>query len=115
MSQLSYLLPASRAAHMPDNGTSAPPTISHTGGNDMREFLSRREFPATVLALGIIILTPTPLRADTHLPLVTVWEIVWGLVVATAPLIIMGLVLIVLIESFVLCRRLRLKWARALR
>lgn len=37
------------------------------------------------------------------------------LVFYTAPLMVVGLIPIILIESFVLRRRLRLKWARALR
>lgn len=71
----------------------------------MREFLPRQAFPAILAALGIIVLTPTPLLADTYLPLVFY----------TAPLMVVGLIPIILIESFVLRRRLRLKWARALR
>lgn len=71
----------------------------------MSESLPRRVFPAIVVALAIIVLTPTPLLADTYLPLVFY----------TAPLMVVGLIPVILIESFVLRRRLRLRWTPALR
>jgi len=57
------------------------------------------------MAFAIIVLTPTPLLADGAIP--------W--VFLAPPLMIVGLIPVILIESFVLRRRLDLGWSRALR
>lgn len=68
----------------------------------MRESLPRRASLAIVMALGIIVLTPTNLLADAGTP--------W--VFYTAPMMIYGLLPIILIESFVLKRRVGLAGPR---
>lgn len=70
----------------------------------MREFLPQRAFLVIVMALGIIVLTPTPLLADTAFAWFAIVEI--SLVVLLIP--------VILIESVVFRIRLRLGWLRAL-
>ena len=70
----------------------------------MREILPRRVFPAIVLALGIIVLFPTPLMADVLLG--------WFFIMETS--LVLLLIPVILIESVVLRIRLRLGWSRAL-
>jgi hypothetical protein len=60
-------------------------------------------FLAFVLAMCIVVLTPTPLLADGLIPLI----------VYTGPLIVLGLIPVIIIESLVLQKRLRLRWTRA--
>lgn len=66
----------------------------------MKSLLPRRIFPAMVMALGIIVLTSTPLLADTGEPLVF----------GTGWLMLVGLIPVIGIEALVLRRGLRLEW-----
>jgi hypothetical protein len=64
----------------------------------MSESLPHRVFPAIVIALAIILLTPTPLLANSALP----W--VFGM----GPVLLLGLIPVIFIEGLVLDRRLGL-------
>ena len=70
----------------------------------MKASLPRPLFPAIVLALAVIVLTPAPLLADAGMP----WVFGVGL------LMVAGLIPVILIEGFVLRRRVRLGWSRAI-
>jgi hypothetical protein len=70
----------------------------------MKASLPRPLFPAIVLALAVIVLTPAPLLADAGMP----WVFGVGL------LMVAGLIPVILIEGFVLRRRMRLGWPRAI-
>jgi len=69
----------------------------------MLRSLPRRVFPAILLAFAIIVLTPTRLLADSVMP--------W--VLGIGSVMLLGLIPVILIESYVLRRRLALAWVPA--
>ena len=71
-------------------------------GGSMSSLPFRRMAPIVVLALGAVILTPTPLLAEAALP----WVFVTG------PMMVVGIVPIILIEGFVLQRWLGFGWPK---
>jgi type IV pilus assembly protein PilA len=72
----------------------------------MRESIPREVFPALVIALGMIVLSPAPMLARSYLDVPLPFYLL--------PLLVLGLLPVILIEGFVLRWRMELGWSRAL-
>ncbi|MGD0694476.1 MAG: hypothetical protein ABSB82_06435 [Terriglobia bacterium] len=72
----------------------------------MNSLLPRRILPAIAMAFAIIVLTPTPVLADTWMPFL--WEV-------APPIFLLAFIPVVAIESYVLLKALRLSKRRSVR
>src|SRR5579859_6784337 len=72
----------------------------------MRESIPREVFPALVIALAMIVLSPAPMLAHSYLDVPLPFYMLL--------LLVLGLLPVILIEGFVLRWKMELGWSRAL-